>query len=72
MSDHSLEIKGIAKTLVEKIIFDAKETGYNNMLLDTLPFLTTAIEMYKKIGFYEIGRYNDSPLENTIYMKLDL
>lgn len=64
--------KGIAKTLVEKIISDAKETGYNNMLLDTLPFLTTAIEMYKKIGFYETGCYNDSPLDSTIYMKLDL
>ena len=64
--------KGIAKILVEKIISDAKTIGYSNMLLDTLPFLTTAIEMYKKIGFYEIGRYNDSPLENTIYMKLDL
>jgi ribosomal protein S18 acetylase RimI-like enzyme len=64
--------KGIARILVEKIIFDAREIGYNSMLLDTLPFLTTAIEMYKKIGFYEIGCYNDSPLDNTIYMKLDL
>ena len=42
------------------------------MLLDTLPFLTTAIEMYNKIGFCEIDCYNDSPLDNTIYMKLDL
>lgn len=64
--------KGIAKILVDKVIVDAKEIGYSSMLLDTLPFLTTAIEMYKKIGFYEIGCYNDSPLDNTIYMKLDL
>ncbi len=64
--------KGIAKNLVDKVIVDAKEIGYSSMLLDTLPFLTTAIEMYKKIGFYEIGCYNDSPLDNTIYMKLDL
>ncbi len=64
--------KGIAKILVAKVISDAKEIGYNSMLLDTLPFLQTAIEMYKKIGFYEIDCYNDSPLDNTIYMKLDL
>jgi ribosomal protein S18 acetylase RimI-like enzyme len=64
--------KGIAKFLVEMIVSDAKVIGYDSMLLDTLPFLTTAIEMYKKIGFYEIGCYNDSPLDNTIYMKLDL
>lgn len=64
--------KGIAKMLVEKVISDAKEIGYSSMLLDTLPFLQTAIKMYKKIGFYEISCYNDSPLDNTIYMKLDL
>ena len=64
--------KGIAKMLVEKVISDSKEIGYSSMLLDTLPFLQTAIKMYKKIGFYEIGCYNDSPLDNTIYMKLDL
>ena len=64
--------KGIARSLVKKIIVDAKEIGYSSMLLDTLPFLTTAIEMYKKIGFYVIGCYNDSPLDNTIYMKLEL
>ena len=42
------------------------------MLLDTLPFLETAIAMYRNIGFYEIPQYNDSPLETTIFMKLDL
>ncbi len=63
---------GIAKILIEKIVSDAKEIGYSEMLLDTLPFLETAIKMYKKMGFYEIGCYNDSPLDNTIYMKLDL
>jgi ribosomal protein S18 acetylase RimI-like enzyme len=69
---HQFRNKGIASLLVEKIISDAKEIGYSNMLLDTLPFLTTAIEMYKRLGFYEIECYNDSPLDNTIYMKLDL
>ena len=64
--------RGIAKSLVEKIISDAQEIGYSSMLLDTLPFLQTAIRMYMKMGFYEIECYNDSPLDNTIYMKLDL
>ncbi len=64
--------KGIAKMLVEKVVSDSKEIGYSSMLLDTLPFLQTAIKMYRKMGFYEIGCYNDSPLDSTIYMKLDL
>lgn len=64
--------KKIGEQLVRKIITDAKEIGYSYMLLDTLPFLENAILMYKKFGFYEIESYNDSPMNTSIYMKLDL
>lgn len=64
--------RGIAKKLVGLIIREAKEAGYKAMFLDTLPFLTAAISMYKNIGFYEIPCYNDSPLDSTVYMRLDL
>ena len=62
----------IGNLLVEKIINDTKKIGYSHMLLDTLPFLKSAIHMYKKYGFYEINSYNDSPMDTSIYMKLDL
>ena len=63
---------GIGGRLVQRIIADAQAIGYEAMLLDTLPFLTEALRMYKKIGFYKIESYNDSPLDNSIYMRLDL
>lgn len=63
---------GIAKALVMRLIDDAREIGYRYMLLDTLPFLQTAIRMYQQIGFYEIERYNNSPMDTSIYMKFDL
>jgi len=62
----------IGNILVKKIIDDAKEIGYKTIFLDTLPFLETAIYMYKKYGFTEIERYNNSPLDTSIYMKLDI
>jgi ribosomal protein S18 acetylase RimI-like enzyme len=62
----------IANKLVEMIIDDAKRIGYKSMLLDTLPFLEGAIHLYKKFGFYEIESYNNSPMNTSIYMKLDL
>lgn len=62
----------IGKQLVRQIIKDAKEIGYSCMLLDTLPFLEHAIHMYKTFGFYETERYNNSPMDTTIYMRLDL
>ena len=62
----------IGRRLLELIIKDAKEAGYHEMLLDTLPFLKTALKMYRRSGFCEIPCYNDSPMDTSIYMKLDL
>ena len=64
--------KKIASFLVKYIIAEAKEIGYKHILLDTLPFLETAINMYKNYGFYEIESYNNNPMENLIYLKYDL
>ena len=62
----------IGRQLIEKLIESAREIGYSHMLLDTLPFLEHAVSLYRGFGFYEIPCYNDSPVENTIFMKLDL
>ena len=62
----------LGELLVRKIIDDARAIGYKHMMLDTLPFLESAIRMYKKLGFYETDCYNDSPMDTTIFMRLDL
>ncbi len=64
--------KKIASFLVKHIINEARGIGYKHILLDTLPFLETAINMYKNYGFYEIPSYNNSPMDNLIYLKYDL
>jgi GNAT superfamily N-acetyltransferase len=63
---------GIATLLAKTIIADAKQIGYQSMLLDTSPVLADAIFLYEKLGFYKIGKYNNNPLMDNIYMKLDL
>lgn len=62
----------IGEKLVQKIINEAGKIGYSHILLDTLPFLKSAIRLYEKFGFYNIDRYNDSPMSASIYMRLDL
>lgn len=62
----------LSHLLIERIIRDAREAGYRYMLLDTLPFLKSAVQLYKQYGFYEIPGYNNSPMDTSIYMKLDL
>ena len=50
--------QGLARRLVEQLLTDAREEGYEAMLLDTFPFLSQAIRLYRALGFYEIPRYN--------------
>jgi ribosomal protein S18 acetylase RimI-like enzyme len=61
-----------AEHLVTTLLGDARKIGYQRVLLDTMPFLRSAIHLYRKLGFYEIASYNNSPLEDTIFMRLDL
>ena len=63
---------GIGRVLTEKILEDARSIGYGQILLDTFPFLDHAISMYHHMGFRQIPRYNDSPMESTIFMALEL
>ena len=64
--------RGIAGVMMQHILDDARAIGYTVMLLDTEPFLRSALKMYRGLGFYEIPRYNDSPLDTTIFLRLDL
>lgn len=64
--------KHIGDALARRVIADAKEIGYSYMLLDTFPFLDRAIKMYENYGFYEIECYNNCPMKDVVYMKLDL
>ena len=58
--------------LVQKIIDSAREIGYERIILDTLPFLKTAIKLYHRLGFETTNEYTYSPMDTSIYMKMDL
>lgn len=64
--------RGIGRLLTEQILEDARKIGYHRILLDTFPFLDRAVAMYEHMGFRRISRYNDSPMDSTIYMALEL
>ena len=54
------------------VIEDAREIGYQAILLDTLPFLEDAQRLYQRFGFREIPPFNVNPMALSIYMGLDL
>lgn len=64
--------KQIGNALIEQMIADARQIGYEHMRLDTFPFMDRAIQMYYRYGFYKIERYNDNPASTAVFMQLDL
>ena len=62
----------LGEMLVSKILEDARDAGYKTILLDTLPFLEGAKHLYDRMGFEVCEKYNDSPMDTSIFMKLDL
>lgn len=63
---------GLAKTMIETVISDAREIGYTHMLLDTLPSMSAAIKLYLAAGFYDIAPYRFNPDKDTRFLCLDL
>ena len=64
--------RGIGKKLVEQILRDAREIGYQAMVLETIPAFKEAIRIYQDLGFFKIPKFRDGPLSYTIFMKLNL
>ncbi len=63
----------IGRALAEKLIGDARETGYARMRLDTVRGkMDRAIALYRQLGFKEIAPYYGTPVEHTLFMELAL
>ncbi|MEP6636371.1 MAG: GNAT family N-acetyltransferase [Acidobacteriota bacterium] len=59
--------------LVESILEEAREIGYERIRLDTLPGkMDQAIAMYRSFGFHEIEPYYHNPVAGAAFMELDL
>jgi GNAT superfamily N-acetyltransferase len=65
--------KGLGRVIAEAIIAEARNIGYQGMRLDTIePIMKDAVEMYRKLGFREIGPYRPNPIAGAMYMELQL
>ncbi len=64
--------KGLGRIIALQLIEAARERGYAKMRLDTLPFMLSAIALYRSLGFREIERYDDGSPKNDLYFELSL
>lgn len=61
--------RGLGYTLCVHVINDAGSLGYKSIRLDTTAKSPAALALFRKLGFYEIARYNANPLAEMFMEK---
>ena len=70
--------KKIGEKLISRLIEEARAIGYSKILLDSDPYMSSAHNLYKAMGFVETPPYAESEVDgdeyaqHIIYMELVL
>lgn len=64
--------RGIGRALAGAAIEAAIRAGYAAMRLDTLPGMTAAVTLYRRLGFEVTPPYYSSPVPGAIFMRKHL
>jgi ribosomal protein S18 acetylase RimI-like enzyme len=62
----------LGSALAQAICAEARRAGYREICLDTLASMTTAVALYRSLGFREIEPYLFNPLPGALYFGLAL
>lgn len=60
--------KGLGSKLINRCLEKAKEFGFDECYLETMPYMTAAQKLYKKNGFTQI----DGPMGDTCHYSCDV
>jgi len=63
---------GIGRALAKSIVEEARALEFSLVRLDTLKYMEAARELYRSLGFYEIGPYGVHPQECSHFMECKL
>lgn len=63
---------GLGRALAEAAVAAASQAGYLAMRLDTLPAMTAAQSLYRRLGFEVTPPYYATPVDGTIFMRKTL
>src|SRR5512134_507435 len=63
---------GLGAELAQCAINQAREGGYHLIRLDTLPTMTAAQSLYRRLGFHEVAPYYSTPVAGTVFFERTL
>ncbi len=61
--------RGVGRLLVEGVVAAAKQQGYGQLVLDTLPSMKEARSLYASLGFRPTAPYRFNPVPGTAYLE---
>ncbi len=64
--------QGLGQKLLETLMERARVNGFERLVLNTLPEMTSALALYGKLGFKPSKAHVDEPAEGTQYFSLTL
>ena len=64
--------EGVGQALLTEIVNLAAADGYEEMVLDTLLPMESAIRLYRRNGFTEIPAYYENPMDDVLYFRRTL
>jgi putative acetyltransferase len=61
---------GLGKALIERLVERATSMGFASLYLDTIPEeMTAAYELYRKLGFEPVPRYNQNLFPGVVFLR---
>lgn len=54
---------GVGGSLMEQLVGDARQSGYKRLRLETMSFMTSAINIYSRLGFKTVEAFSGSQAE---------
>jgi ribosomal protein S18 acetylase RimI-like enzyme len=64
--------KGVSRALMDAVFGEAREAGYDRMLLGTGPSFVEAIALYESLGFERTARFRAGFTEHAVFMVREL
>jgi ribosomal protein S18 acetylase RimI-like enzyme len=64
--------QGLGELLTRAVLKQASALGYARVVLDTLPTMSSATALYRRLGFQPIAAYWASPVEESLFFEYRL